>query len=39
MIISTYYDPLLATIDDLIRKDNVWFTEKKVKMGLRRYTH
>jgi hypothetical protein len=28
MIISTHYDPLLATVDDLIRKDNVWFTEK-----------
>jgi AAA15 family ATPase/GTPase len=28
MIISTHYDPLLATIDDLIRKDCVWFTEK-----------
>jgi hypothetical protein len=23
-----HYDPLLATIDDLIRKDCVWFTEK-----------
>jgi predicted ATPase len=28
MIISTHYDPLLATVDDLIRKDSVWFTEK-----------
>lgn len=28
MLVTTHYDPLLATIDDLIRKDNVWFTEK-----------
>ena len=28
MLITTHYDPLLATVDDLIRKDNVWFTEK-----------
>lgn len=28
MLISTHYDPLLVTIDDLIRKDCVWFTEK-----------
>ena len=28
MLITTHYDPLLATIDDLIRKDSVWFTEK-----------
>ncbi len=29
LLISTHYDQLLATIDDLIRKDEVWFTEKK----------
>lgn len=28
MLVTTHYDPLLTTIDDLIRKDNVWFTEK-----------
>lgn len=28
LLITTHYDPLLATIDDLIRKDCVWFTEK-----------
>lgn len=28
MLISSHYDPLLNTIDDLIRKDSVWFTEK-----------
>lgn len=29
MIATTHYDPLLNTIDDLIRKDSVWFTEKE----------
>ncbi len=28
MLVTTHYDPLLTTIDDLIRKDCVWFTEK-----------
>jgi len=28
MLITSHYDPLLNTIDDLIRKDSVWFTEK-----------
>jgi hypothetical protein len=28
MMITTHYDPLLSTVDDLIRKDCVWFTEK-----------
>lgn len=28
LLISTHYDGLLQKIDDLIRKDNVWFTEK-----------
>ncbi len=29
LLVSTHYDQLLATIDDLIRKDEVWFTDKK----------
>ncbi len=28
MLITTHYDPLLNTVDDLIRKDSVWFVEK-----------
>jgi len=28
LLITTHYDGLLTKIDDLIRKDNVWFTEK-----------
>ena len=28
MLATVHYDPLLETIDDLIRKDCVWFTEK-----------
>jgi hypothetical protein len=28
LLITTHYDNLLATVDDLIRKDNVRFTEK-----------
>lgn len=28
LLITTHYDGLLRTIDDLIRKDNIWFTEK-----------
>lgn len=28
MLITSHYDPLLNTTDDLIRKDCVWFTEK-----------
>lgn len=28
MLITSHYDPLLNTTDDLIRKDSVWFTEK-----------
>ena len=28
LLITTHYDGLLKKIDDLIRKDNVWFTEK-----------
>lgn len=30
LLVTTHYDPLLNTVgDDLIRKDSVWFTEKK----------
>ena len=28
LIVTTHYDPLLNTVDDLFRKDSVWFTEK-----------
>lgn len=28
LIVTTHYDPLLNTINDLLRKDSVWFTEK-----------
>jgi AAA15 family ATPase/GTPase len=29
LLVTTHYDPLLNTVDDLIRKDSVWFTEKR----------
>ena len=29
LLVTTHYDPLLNTVDDLIRKDSVWFTEKQ----------
>lgn len=28
LLVTTHYDGLLNTIDDLLRKDNIWFTEK-----------
>ena len=28
LMVTSHYDPLLNTVDDLIRKDMVWFTEK-----------
>ena len=28
LLVTSHYDPLLNTVDDLIRKDSVWFTEK-----------
>ena len=28
LLVTTHYDPLLNTVDDLIRRDSVWFTEK-----------
>lgn len=29
LIVTSHYDMLLGTVDDLIRKDMVWFTEKE----------
>ena len=29
LIVTSHYDPLLNTVNDLIRKDSVWFTEKE----------
>lgn len=29
LLITTHYDGLLKKVDDLIRKDNIWFTEKE----------
>lgn len=29
LLVTSHYDPLLNTIDDLIRKDSIWFTEKE----------
>ncbi len=29
LLVTTHYDPLLNTTDDLIRRDSVWFTDKK----------
>ncbi len=28
LLVTTHYDPLLNTVDDLIRRDSIWFTEK-----------
>lgn len=28
LLVTTHYDPLLNTVDDLLRKDSIWFTEK-----------
>ncbi len=28
LLVTTHYDPLLNTVDELVRKDSVWFTEK-----------
>lgn len=28
LLLTTHYDGLLTKIDDLVRKDNIWFTEK-----------
>ncbi len=29
LLVTTHYDPLLNTVDDLLRRDSVWFTDKK----------
>lgn len=29
LLVTTHYDPLLNTVDDLFRRDSVWFTDKK----------
>lgn len=29
LLVTSHYDPLLNTVDDLIRKDSIWFTEKE----------
>lgn len=29
LLVTTHYDPLLSCVDDLFRKDSVWFTEKE----------
>lgn len=28
LLVTTHYDPLLNTVDDLLRKDSIWFTDK-----------
>ena len=33
IIATTHYDSLLDTIDDLLRKDSIWFTEKHADGG------
>lgn len=30
LLITTHYDPFLNEVDELFRKDSVWFTEKKI---------
>ena len=38
LIVTSHYDPLLNTVDDLIRKDMVWFTEKEEDGHTRLYS-
>jgi len=38
LLVTSHYDPLLDTIDDLIRKDSVWFTEKTEDGGSHLYS-
>ena len=38
MLVTSHYDPLLNTVDDLMRKDSVWFTEKGEDGGSRLYS-
>ncbi len=38
LLVSTHYDPLLKSINDLFGKDSVWFTEKKDDGGTELYS-
>ena len=38
LLVTSHYDPLLNTVDDLMRKDSVWFTEKGEDGGSRLYS-
>ena len=38
LLVTSHYDPLLNTVDDLMRKDCVWFTEKGEDGGSRLYS-
>lgn len=38
MLVTSHYDPLLNTVDDLLRKDSVWFTEKEEDGNSRLYS-
>lgn len=38
LLVTSHYDPLLNTVNDLMRKDSVWFTEKGEDGGSRLYS-
>ena len=38
LLVTSHYDPLLNTVDDLMRKDSVWFTEKGEDGGSHLYS-
>lgn len=38
LLITTHYDPLLNTVNDLIRSDSVWFTEKEESGATKLYS-
>jgi hypothetical protein len=38
LLVTTHYDPLLNTVDDLLRKDNIWFMEKGEDGGSNLYS-
>lgn len=38
LIVTTHYDPLLNTVDDLLRRDCMWFTEKNAKGSTELYS-
>ena len=38
LLVTSHYDPLLNTVNDLMRKDSVWFTEKGDDGGSRLYS-